>query len=108
MPALLKLSDRIDATQARRNLAITAIALATYHAEHDAYPTTLDAIHSAKTAEDPFAAAPLIYRAVGDGYVLYSVGPNGIDDGGTPSGGQQPKGPDDIVVRAGAEATIHR
>ncbi len=32
--------------------------------------------------EDIYAAGPLRYRHKGEGYVLYSVGPNGVDDGG--------------------------
>lgn len=34
--------------------------------------------------QDPFAEdAPLRYRIEGDRYVLYSIGPDGMDDGGT-------------------------
>ena len=32
--------------------------------------------------EDPFSGRPLVYRTETTGYVLYSVGQNGIDDGG--------------------------
>ncbi|MHC5540499.1 hypothetical protein ACYOEI_19950, partial [Singulisphaera rosea] len=44
-------------------------------------PGLLSAIPS-----DPFAAkqGPLVYRNTGSGALLYSVGPDGKDDGGTP------------------------
>lgn len=31
---------------------------------------------------DPFSGEPFIYRTTKDGYVLYSVGPNSVDNGG--------------------------
>jgi hypothetical protein len=31
---------------------------------------------------DPFSGRPLIYRPDGEGYQLYSIGPDGKDDGG--------------------------
>ena len=31
---------------------------------------------------DPFSDRPLVYRRQADGYLLYSVGANGTDDGG--------------------------
>ncbi len=88
--------------------------MAVYHAEHDSYPPTLDALKSADLPEiptDPFSGKSLVYRTTGDGYLLYSVGFNLKDDGGVegkdtlstipkphPSKGG---GPDDIVVRSG-------
>lgn len=33
---------------------------------------------------DPFSSLPLIYRPLGTNWLLYSVGPDGIDDGGKP------------------------
>jgi len=41
-------------------------------------PDYLDAV-----PEDPYSGKPLIYRADGESYLLYSVGENGIDDGGS-------------------------
>ena len=31
---------------------------------------------------DPYSGRPLVYRRTGDGYLLYSVGLDGVDDGG--------------------------
>jgi hypothetical protein len=41
----------------------------------------------------------LHYRREGSGYVLYSVGVNGADDGGQDSNTDPTSGADDIVVR---------
>lgn len=46
------------------------------------YPATLDGLAAAEHIADPFSNGPLIYRGAGSSYTLYSVGPNGADDGG--------------------------
>ncbi len=64
----------------------TALALAVYRARHGHYPEKLDALVPELLPQVPpdlFApGTTLIYRREGDGYVLYSVGQNGEDDGG--------------------------
>jgi hypothetical protein len=34
--------------------------------------------------EDPFSGQPLVYRAQGTNWLLYSAGSDGVDDGGKP------------------------
>lgn len=67
---------------------MTELALRAYHAKHQAYPETLEALTPAylqAVPRDPFGdGTPLRYRRTKDRYVLYSVGPDGKDDGGTP------------------------
>jgi len=47
----------------------------------------------------------LRYRQEGDGYLLYSVGPNGKDDGGTTrDDAEEDEDWDDLVVRVSAAA----
>jgi hypothetical protein len=41
----------------------------------------------ANIPEDPFDGAPLRYRKLTPGYVVYSLGPDGTDEGGTERGG---------------------
>ena len=42
-------------------------------------------------ALDPFSLGkPLLYRRNGSGYVLYSIGPDGKDDGGRPIDSKTP------------------
>ncbi len=63
----------------------TAFGLALYRAENFAYPETLQALVPKYLAEIPidrFSEKPMIYRRTEQGYLLYSVGPNGQDDGG--------------------------
>ena len=88
---------RLDVYQ---DLTLLALALRAYHSREGRYPPKLEGLtpRSMKTLpRDRFNQQPLIYRPEGAGYVLYSVGPNGIDDRGE-SGGKK----DDIAVRAGA------
>jgi RNA polymerase sigma factor (sigma-70 family) len=79
--------------QRQRNLRL-AFALATYRGEHQRYPVKLDELtpeYLAEVPSDLFSGKALIYRASENGYLLYSVGVNGRDDGGhgpadTPAG----------------------
>jgi hypothetical protein len=77
--------------EAENHLAVNAMltdlafALAAYRIEHGRYPEKLDSLapkYLAKVPNDPYGKGPLKYRIQGDGYILYSLGPNGIDDGG--------------------------
>jgi hypothetical protein len=51
-----------------------------------------------KCPTDLFSGKALIYRPAENGFVLYSVGANGKDDGGR-TYGEEPLGSDDIVIR---------
>jgi len=70
----------------RARLAIleTAAHLERYRKEKGAYPARLSQCVQPDSAVDPFSGAALVYRRLSAGYVLYSVGPNGRDDGGQP------------------------
>ncbi len=62
-----------------------AAALSVHRAEHGAYPETLDDLTPIVLPQLPvdlYNTKSFIYRPNGDGYLLYSVGGNGIDDGG--------------------------
>jgi len=67
-------------------LLIAQLALQAYRADNGHYPDTLPSLaprYVQRAPLDPFdPATPLRYRRDGDGYVLYSVGPDGVDDGG--------------------------
>ena len=62
----------------------TGLALAAYHAEHDRYPKRLEELTPKFARNLPTDVytdhKSLRYRPAEDGYVLYSVGPNGIDE----------------------------
>jgi hypothetical protein len=66
-------------------LVKVALVLDQYHADHGAYPASLVELtpkYVSTIPRDIFNEADLHYRRDGHGYLLYSVGPNGKDDGG--------------------------
>jgi hypothetical protein len=73
---------------ALNRLLETQLALHAYNLDHGRYPASLAELaptYLASVPLDPFTkGAPLKYRVAGDSYVLYSVGPDTIDDGGKP------------------------
>ena len=72
----------------RRRLFRTHLALRQFWLAEQDYPETLDELTPRYLTElplDPFSGASLNYRRLPDGYQLYSVGENRIDDGGTPA-----------------------
>jgi len=86
-PAIGNGVKRFAATQASIDLARVACALERYRLAHAQYPDTLDALAPQfieKLPHDIINGQPLHYRRTDDGkFVLYSVGWNEKDDGGT-------------------------
>ena len=85
MPA--KSADYVTTNEAENTMLLTAFALQAFHTEHGGYPTSLAALvpgYLPAMPADPFApaGATLKYKQQGTKYLLYSVGPNGKDDGG--------------------------
>ena len=80
-------------------LLLATLALQAYHAEHNAYPDSLATLvptYLHAVPGDPFALnQPLRYHQTAQGYLLYSIGPDGKDDGGTPSSDGQLTSPPD-------------
>jgi hypothetical protein len=100
MPAVLKVQDAHDrCVQVQRNVQL-AFALAAYRADTGRYPAKLDDLapkYLLTVPRDLFSGKPLIYRPSENGYVFYSVGPNGRDDGGRTADDDPPG--DDLCVR---------
>ena len=71
--------------QAQNALLTVTLALRAYTLEHGNPPDTLAALipaYLSKMLDDPFAlSGPLCYTRTGQNYSLYSVGPDGKDDG---------------------------
>lgn len=84
-PAIAKVQAAQDRNeQVSRNLQV-AFALAAYRADNGRYPAKLDDLapkYIAAVPGDHFAGKPLIYKPTDKGYLFYSVGPNGMDEGG--------------------------
>ena len=100
LPAIGKLMDAADRSeQSQANLRV-AVALAAYRAETGRYPARLDELapkYLPAVPGDLFSGKPLVYLPRDDGYLLYSVGVNGIDEEGRWTD-DDPKG-DDLRVR---------
>lgn len=73
---------------AENRLLAASLALRAYRLEHGKYPASLASLDSAglkSVPRDPFGVGqPLGYRPAGTSYVLWSVGPDGMDQGGNP------------------------
>jgi len=73
------------------------LAIELYRHEHGEYPAGLDALLVPEQLDtlptDPYTDQPFVYRLADDGYWLYSVGRNRVDDNGDSSGSR------DIVIR---------
>jgi hypothetical protein len=84
MPVFTRATWSRDRVAADIGAAQIALALTAYHAEHRRYPETLADLAAAgwDIPDDPFTGQPYIYRLEGDGFIVYSVGPDLTDDGG--------------------------
>jgi hypothetical protein len=84
-PALRKVQDASDRQiQTQGNLQ-TAFALAAYHKEHGKYPEKLDDLapkYIPVVPGDTFNGEKLKYTVSKAGYLIWSVGANGKDEGG--------------------------
>lgn len=68
-------------TMVLQKQAILACELERFRLAHGGYPDRLEAIDPGLT-EDPLFGRPFGYRKDGESYVLYSIGPDGKDEGG--------------------------
>lgn len=74
--------------QAELRLLRTDVALELFKRKNGNYPTNISELvpeFMEAAPVDPFGGKPLVYRALTNSYLLYSVGANEKDDGGTPS-----------------------
>ena len=82
-PAIVGGIDGFDRMAARCDFMHVANQLRAWKVQHGSYPDALDALASAAPLPlDPFSGAAYHYRREGDGFVLYSVGPDRKDGGG--------------------------
>ena len=103
LPTLQRVANAADRGSMQFELDKLAFALAAYRADHGSYPAKLADLKPKYVAEVPrdiFNEGELIYRPEGTGYLLYSVGVNGKDDGGkTRDDRKADEDWDDLVVR---------
>ncbi|MHC4926862.1 MAG: hypothetical protein ACYTER_05950 [Planctomycetota bacterium] len=68
---------------ALENLIQIFVALKKYRLEHGQWPEGLSDLGINKTVlDDPVHGKPFAYQRIGDDFMLYGLGPNGVDDGG--------------------------
>jgi hypothetical protein len=82
---LRRQADLADGVRRDLGLAKATLMLNLYRTVHGSYPETLDDVATqlvGRVPDDFCSGRPLRYRKAGEGYQLYSVGLNGIDDGG--------------------------
>jgi hypothetical protein len=81
----IQVAEAFYRVQARLHSAIVSIAVEHYRQVHNRWPATLADLVPAGLAQvplDPFDGAALRYRRLEDGVVIYSIGPDGKDNGG--------------------------
>ena len=86
VPILLGAPARCDEKAAGLARAQVALALVACHNETGEWPESMDQLRKIvkwDLPQDPFSGKDLLYRRDGEGWVLYSVGPDLKDDGGT-------------------------
>lgn len=94
-PGLVKIWLRYIVDEAYTRELEVALALQAYRLDTGSYPGSLSDLvphYLPNVPDDPFAApnTPLCYKNNGDSYLLYSVGPDGADNGGHPILGGRP------------------
>jgi len=68
---------------AQLRIARAGLALLQYKLATNTFPATLEAL-KLQNINDPFSNGQLLYKTEGEGFVLYSVGPDQKDNNGSP------------------------
>jgi hypothetical protein len=90
---------------ARLRAAQTALAIEQYRTKIGRLPETLEELKEATVPTDPFDGKPIRYKKLDRGYLVYSVGKDGRDEGGqekrepNKSGRLKRNQSDDIIFR---------
>ena len=86
MPAIGKVNQIAYRNRIDSEATLTILAVIQYQKQYGQAPDSLDDLVEKgllkEVSIDPFSDKPLVYRKTDDGFILYSVGFNFIDDGG--------------------------
>jgi hypothetical protein len=85
LPAIEKVFEIHLRIRANMDCAITALAVERYRLKEGKLPETVEALAPGYLAEvymDPFDGKPLRYKKAEPGYMIYTIGPDGVDNGG--------------------------
>ena len=89
-PALFRVKEIHFQMTAQLRIARAGLALLQYKQANNALPATLDAL-KLQNINDPFSDGLLSYKTEGQDFVLYSIGPDGKDNDGSPRQKKQEK-----------------
>jgi hypothetical protein len=81
--------ERHEFAAARLRLLIVELALRCYRSDNASAPPNLNQLvpkYLQQMPTDPFSSGPLVYQPQGTNWLLYSIGPDRVDDGGKPVG----------------------
>ena len=95
-----KVNDASDRLRQTFDVTVTAFALVWYQRTYGRYPDSLAKLAPTFLTAVPgdlFSENDLIYKPDANGFLLYGVGVNGVDDGGRWANDTPPG--DDIAVR---------
>jgi hypothetical protein len=79
-------AERHELAAAHLRLLIVELALRSYRCDHGSQPEKLTQLvpeYLKRIPADPFTGNPLVYHPTGTNWVLYSFGPDRVDDGGS-------------------------
>ena len=82
LPSLSRATQISVRAEANRRATMLVANVKAYRQQHGAYPDSLDALDAGNVIVDPFTGSGFAYRRTGDDFTLYSLGSNGVDDGG--------------------------
>jgi hypothetical protein len=90
--SLEDLPKRLMTVEAARQTIITVLALKRYQLRHGNFPGDLSALvpeFLPAVPRDPVDGKPMRYQLVGKSFLLYSIGEDGVDNGGDPATGSE-------------------
>ena len=88
IPAMNRVKQIHNEMLAELRIVRTGLALLQYKQTKDAFPASLEAL-GLRDVKDPFSDGPLLYRSERNGFVLYSIGIDKKDNGGSPQQKEQ-------------------
>ena len=83
VPGIGRVNERYWETIAQMRVTRAGLALLQDTKAQGVFPETLEKL-KLKDLNDPFSAEPLRYKSQGQGFILYSIGPDQKDNSGSP------------------------
>jgi hypothetical protein len=82
MPALSRYYTLVTGSEVQQRGTQLAARIKAFEQQNGSLPESLDVFGEADFTVDPFTGARFRYERTDGGFRIYSVGPNGVDDGG--------------------------